>query len=141
VAVTLLDAHALIDFLTGGPAVDTVTKLLRTGDCAATTVNIAETCDVSARRYGIPTDRVMELLEPLLGGVIAIVALELSTAIRAGTLRAQRYSRATRPLSLADAILLASARPGDRIATADPLVLDVAHELGIARLPLPMLVS
>ena len=136
-AVTFLDAHALIDFLTGGPALGAVTQLLRGDDTAATTTNIAETCDVSARRLGIPVARVMDLLEPLLGSVLTVVPLDLETAIRAGTLRAEHYGRATRRLSLADAVLLASARPGDKIATADPLVLELAQALDVTPVRLP----
>jgi hypothetical protein len=51
--------------------------------------------------------------------------------------RAGHYHRATRPLSLADAVLIASARPGDRIATADPHVLAVAREEQIEPLEPP----
>jgi hypothetical protein len=40
-------------------------------------------------------------------------------------------------ISLADAVLLASARDADRIATSYPAVLSVAATLGIASLALP----
>jgi hypothetical protein len=43
----------------------------------------------------------------------------------------------TRPISLADAVLIASAGPGDRIATADPHVLAVAREEKLDLLVLP----
>jgi hypothetical protein len=47
------------------------------------------------------------------------------------------HHRASRPISLADAILVASASPGDRIATADPDVLAVAKAEAIATIALP----
>jgi predicted nucleic acid-binding protein len=47
------------------------------------------------------------------------------------------YHHSSRPISLADAILIASAKPGDRIATADPHVLAVAGEERIGTLTLP----
>ncbi len=46
------------------------------------------------------------------------------------------YQRSSRPISLADAILLASAQPGDRIATSDPNVLAVAAARGLDPVPL-----
>lgn len=102
-----------------------------------TTANLAETCDVTARRYGVPVERTMELLEPLLGGPLTVIALDLETAVRAGSLRAQHYSRGGRELSLADAILLASAGPSDHVATADPLVLELAVAAGATPVRLP----
>ena len=135
--MTLLDAYALIAFLTGGPALETVERLLREGGAALSAVNLVETCDVAARRHGIPTHRVLEMLEPLLGGVLQVIPLELHTAERAGALRARHYDRMTCAISLADAVLLASARDADRIATSDPAVLSVAATLGIASLALP----
>lgn len=41
------------------------------------------------------------------------------------------------PISLADAILLATARSGDRLATADPDVLAVAAAEGLGTVELP----
>ena len=79
----------------------------------------------------------MEVLEPLLEGTLASVPLELVHARRAAPIRARHYHRASRPISLADAILVASAGPGDRIATADPDVLAVAEAEGTATIALP----
>lgn len=135
--VTFLDAYALIGFLAGGQALEPVRQLLRAGGAAVTTANIAETCDVSARRFGIPIARVVDLLDPLFGGPLKVVPLDLATAINAGALRAEHYARGGRELSIADAVLLASARRGDAIATADPLVLELAAQRGIVPMALP----
>lgn len=63
--------------------------------------------------------------------------LNLIRAQRAATIRARHYHRASRRISLADAILVASASPGDRIATADPDVLAVAEVEAITTIALP----
>jgi predicted nucleic acid-binding protein len=47
------------------------------------------------------------------------------------------HHRTRRPIALADAVLLATATSGDRIATSDRDVLAVAGELGIAVEKLP----
>lgn len=49
----------------------------------------------------------------------------------AAEIRAERYHRSTRPISLGDAVLITSAKPGRRIATADPDVLAVAKLEGL----------
>lgn len=134
--MTLLDAYALVAFLVGGPAASQVRGLLREGGTFVATANLAEALDVSARTYGLPIERAMEVLEPLLGGTLGSVPLDLVRARRAATIRARHYHRASRPISLADAILVASASPGDRIATADPDVLAVAKAEAIATITL-----
>jgi predicted nucleic acid-binding protein len=100
------------------------------------TANLAEALDVSARTYGLPVERAMEVLEPLLDATLSSVSLDLDRARRAATIRARHYHRAARPISLADAILIASAAPGDRIATADPDVLAVAEAEAITTIRL-----
>ncbi len=135
--MTLLDAYALIAFMVGGPAAPHVRTVLREGDVAVASANLAETLDVSQRLYGLPIPRAMEILTPLLEGPLAIVVLDLDVAQRAAEVRAGHYHRSSRPLSLADAVLIASTKPGDRIATADPHVLAVAREEAIDVLELP----
>lgn len=135
--MTLLDAYALIAFLVGGPASAQVRALLREGDATVATANLAEALDVSQRTYRLPIARAMNVLEPLFAGPLATRALDLPTAQRAADFRARHYHRTSRPISLADAILLASAGPDDRIATADPDVLAVAREEGLGVLELP----
>jgi predicted nucleic acid-binding protein len=135
--LTFLDAYALIAFLVGGPAAAGVRALLREGDAAVATANLAEALDVSQRIHGVPIARALGVLDPLLDEAIEAVPLDVIVACRAAELRSRYYHRASRPVSLADTILLASARPGDRVATADPHVLAIAaaEKLGAVALP------
>ncbi len=134
--MTLLDAYALVAFLVGGPATAQVRALLREGDTAVATANVAEALDVSQRIHRLPIPRAMEVLAALFEGPLAAVPLDLAVAHRAAEIRSSHYHRSSRPISLADAILLASAGPHDRIATADPDVLAVAGAEKIASLRL-----
>jgi predicted nucleic acid-binding protein len=135
--VTLLDAYALIAFLVGGPATQQVRAILREGDAGVATANLVEVLDVSQRVYRVPTSRTLETLEPLLEGPLTAVRLGLTVARRAADIRARHYHRSSRPISLADAVLIGSAESGDRIATADPDVLAVAEAEKIGSIVLP----
>jgi len=135
--MTLLDAYALIAYLTAGPGVAQVRSILKDGDAAIATANLVEVLDVTQRVRGIPIERVRAVIDPLLDGTLAIIPLDLPIARRAAELRATHYNGKTCAISLADAVLIASAQPGDRIATADPAVLDVTRVEGISTLPLP----
>jgi predicted nucleic acid-binding protein len=135
--MTLLDAYALIAFLVGGPARSEVRAILREGDAAIATANLIEALDVSHRTYDLPIVRAMDVLEPLFEGPLTPVPLDLPISRRAAEIRARHYHRSRRPISLADAVLIASARRGDRIATADPDVLAVARAEKLAPIALP----
>ncbi len=135
--MTLLDAYAVIAFLIGGPAAPHVRILLREGNTGVATANLAEALDVSLRVHGLPVARAIEVLEPLLDGPLAALPLDLPAARRAAEIRTTHYHRSSRPISLADAILVATARSGDRLATADPDVLAVAHAEGLETVALP----
>jgi predicted nucleic acid-binding protein len=135
--VILLDAYALVAFLVGGPAATQVRQILRDGDAGVATANLAEALDVTQRIYAVPIARTAEILEPLLGEGLLAVPLDARVAWRAAEIRAGHYHRKTRPISLADAVLLASAGSDDRIASSDPDVLAVAgaEEIGATALP------
>jgi predicted nucleic acid-binding protein len=135
--VTLLDAYALIAFLIGGPAQERVRSILREGKTAVATANLVETYDVADRVHGLPVARAAEKIEGLFAGSLTVVHLDEHLARKAGELRVDHYHRSRSPLSLADVILIASARSGDRIATADPDVLSAAEGLGIETVELP----
>ena len=135
--MTLLDAYALIAFLVGGPATQQVRAIIREGNAGVATANLVEVLDVSQRVYGVSTSRTLETLEPLLEGSLTAVHLDLTVARRAADIRARHYHRCSRPISLADAVLIGSAESGDRIATADPDVLAVAEAEKIGSIVLP----
>jgi PIN domain nuclease of toxin-antitoxin system len=135
--VILLDSYALVAAATAEPAAADVAELLRNGDCAATTVNLAELYDQLVRRIGLTAEAVDAHLQPLLDGVLAIRDLDRERAQQAGVLRAQLYRRRTAELSLADCVLLASLDQGDTVATADPPLARAARRLGHTVTPLP----
>lgn len=135
--MTVLDAYALVAFLVGGPAAGQVRGILREGNAAIATANLAEVLDVSQRVFGMPIDRAMEAIDPLLEVALSLIPLDVAIARRAAVVRATHYHRSSRPISLADAVLIASAKPQDKVATADPDVLAVAEAQGLASVPLP----
>jgi predicted nucleic acid-binding protein len=135
--VTLLDAYALIAFLIGGPAAPQVRTILRDGEAAIATANLVEVLDMCERVHRLAIERTMEVLEPLFDGPIVAVSLDFTTARRAAEFRARHYHRSSCPISLADAVLVASAGRGDTIATADPDVLAVANAEGVKTVALP----
>jgi PIN domain nuclease of toxin-antitoxin system len=135
--VALLDAYALIAYVVGGPAQETVRTILREGKTAIATANLVEVFDVAERVHGLPIRRVSDVLDELFAITLSVVHLDERLAQRAGELRVEYYHRSRSPLSLADVILIASAQPGDRIVTADPDVLATATSLGIETVELP----
>lgn len=132
----LLDAYALVAFLAGRAAGMRVRDLVREGAGVAT-ANLVEAYEVSERRYGVPIARSAEILEPLFDQALRTIPLDRVLARRAAELRSKHYHRAKRPISLADAILIASAAADDTIATADPDVLAIAALEGITTIELP----
>ncbi|MFN8521315.1 MAG: PIN domain-containing protein [Chloroflexota bacterium] len=132
----LLDAYGLVALLAGRAAGMHVRALLREGAGVAT-ANLVEAYEVSERRYGVPIERSAEILEPLFDQALRAIPLDRAVARRAAEMRARHYHRSKRPISLADAILLASATAGDTIVTADPDVLAIAALEGIPTIELP----
>jgi predicted nucleic acid-binding protein len=131
---TLLDAFALIAFVGGEPAAPAVRQLLRGGDCAIPTVNLAE----AGQRLFRVSDVRREELEQVVGSLpIDVVPFTRPHAWRAAELRAAHYRRADSAVSLADCCLVAVATPADRVATADPAVLRMAAAEGIGTIALP----
>lgn len=137
--MNFLDAYALIALLTRERAESEVAELMKRGAAAMSVVNLAETIDRCVRLQGYPAAEVSDAVRTLVqGGSLSLVDVDAATAFRAGAIRAERYDRKTRALSLADCFLLAAATPGeDAIATADPPVAAAARSLGIELIPLP----
>jgi PIN domain nuclease of toxin-antitoxin system len=135
--MTLLDASALIAFIRGEPAMERVLAILRRGSAAMTAANIAEVYDKSSRGAGLSHAPVADLIEPLFEGPIIPISVDVDLARRAGEIRSLHYHRKRCPISLADCVLLAAPRPGDKVATSDSDVLAIAVEISIETIELP----
>jgi|CZKG01.1.fsa_nt_gi predicted nucleic acid-binding protein len=135
-ARTLIDASALIALLGAEPAADEVQEMLNRG-AAMTTLNLAEAVDRLKRRYDLEIERTRPVIEGLLAESLTLVPLGPPQAWRAGEIRAAHYHRSRYPISLADAVLVASAPVGGRIASSDGPLLAVAASEGIATVALP----
>jgi predicted nucleic acid-binding protein len=127
----LLDANALISLLRSQPAEAEVSALLRQGDCAVPAACLSEVVDRLIRMYRVDPAAVSERLGALIDEAIPVVPANQGVAWRAGELHAAHYHRTNAALSLADCLLLASAEPGDEIATSDAAVIATARKLGI----------
>lgn len=135
-ATTLIDASALIALLGAEPAAGEVQEMLNRG-AAMTTINLAEAIDRLKRRYDLEIERTRPVIESLLEKSLMLLPLGPPQAWRAGEIRAAHYHRSRCPISLADAVLVASAPAGGRIASSDGPLLTVAASEGIATAALP----
>jgi predicted nucleic acid-binding protein len=133
---TLIDASALIALLGAEPAAGEVQDLLNRG-AAMTTLNLAEAIDRLKRRYDLEVERTRPVIEGLLAKSLMLLPLEPAQAWRAGEIRAAHYHRSRCPISLADAVLVASASTSGCIASSDGSLLRVAASEGIATSALP----
>ena len=135
-AGTLIDASALIALLGAEPAAGEVQEMLNRG-AAMTTLNLAEAIDRLKRRYDLGVERTRPVIEGLLAKSLMLLPLGPAQAWRAGEIRAAYYHRSRCPISLADAVLVASAPAGGRIASSDGPLLSVAASEGLAIAALP----
>ncbi len=133
---TLIDASALIALLGAEPAAGEVKELLNRG-AVMTTVNLAEAVDRLKRRYRLEIEQTRPVIEGLLTKHLALFPLEPAGAWRAAEIRANHYHRSRCPISLADAVLVASAPVGGRIASSDDDLLKVAASEGLTTHALP----
>ncbi|MGI8478999.1 MAG: PIN domain-containing protein [Gaiellaceae bacterium] len=132
----VLDSSAAIALLRDEPGADTVEDLLRSAHARMSTVNAAEVIDVLVRRHvGLP-DEVLTSVDQLFASAIEAVPPSLEVATRAGELRARLFDRRRSRISLADCFVLATAGPGDGVATGDELLATVARDEGFAVVPL-----
>ena len=132
----LLDAQGLIALLADEPAAIEVASILESSGAGITPMNLAETIDISERVLGIDPGVVRPAITTLRGSVLHVVACTEEDAWRAGHLRARRYHRGRASISIPDAFLIAAARPGDSVASADAGVLAVARAEKIDVIPL-----
>jgi PIN domain nuclease of toxin-antitoxin system len=132
----VLDAYALIAAARNEPAAPEVERLLRLGDCTISAVNLAELIDRLCRLDGATIEEVAGFVTPLVAKHLTVTPVSEETAWKAGIIRSRFYSKRS-PLSLADSFLLATAEPGDEIATSDPEIAGAAKELGLELVGLP----
>jgi PIN domain nuclease of toxin-antitoxin system len=135
-ANTLIDASALIALLGDEPAAGEVQELLGRG-AAMSAVNLAEAVDRLKRRYDLEVEQTRPVIEGLLVKSLMLLPFGAAEAWRAGEIRAAHYQRSRCPISLADAVLVASAPVGGCIASSDGHLLAVAASEGIATAVLP----
>jgi PIN domain nuclease of toxin-antitoxin system len=133
---TLIDASALIALLGGEPAAGEVREILQAG-AAITALNLTEAVDRLGRRYGLAIERVRPVIEGLLEESLQVMSVNSAQAWRAAGIRIANYHRTSCPVSLADVVLIASAAPGQRIATSDSHILRIAAREDIEVIPLP----
>lgn len=134
----LVDATGLVALLAGEPAAAAVEAILRSGEGAVVSVNLAETIDIMVRVRGVEHATLEDRLVPLLATSLPVVAVSEPEARRGAELRAAHYHHEKAPLSLADCLLIGAALTYDaEIATSDEPVRVVAETVGvpIRRLP------
>lgn len=130
-ASVLLDAFALIALLADEPAAKDADAILRRGRAMVPAINLAEALDVLQRVEGISRERLDELVAPLLGESLSVLAIDEPLARAAADVRARRYHRARAPVSLADCVLVAATGPSDELVTADGPLIAVARQEGL----------
>jgi uncharacterized protein with PIN domain len=131
-----LDASAAVAFVLDEPGAEVVENALRGGATLMAAVNYGEALDVLIRREGLDGRRVARAFGLLVESGMRVADVTAPLAERAAELRRRRYHRARNPLSLADCILLASARPDDRVVSGDAGVIATARNEGIATVAL-----
>ena len=134
----VLDAGPVVDLLLDEPSASEIASALRDAESLSiSVVNVAEIMDVMRRVHRAPLDALSIAIDRFLSEVAQPVAATREQAARAADLRARYYHRRDRDVSLADCFAVATARPGDTIATSDRAVLEVARAEGLDVLALP----
>ena len=133
----VLDSYAVLALLKDEPASSQVAELLAGDDSVAlTSIGVSEVIDHLVRLLGADDDEAALDLAQL--GLADPISIDATTSIVAGLLRAHHYHRRSRAVSLADCVAAAVSRStGSRLATADPHLLELCHEEGIAYIALP----
>jgi PIN domain nuclease of toxin-antitoxin system len=132
--VVIVDSFAVIALLTGEPAAPEVRGLL--GSARLTSTGVAEVIDRLVRVHGRSEEEVALDVAEL--GLLEGLPVDAVDGLGAGLLRARHYHRTRRAVSVADCVVgQVARRAGASVATADPHLLDLCDEEGIASVPLP----
>lgn len=133
----ILDSYTVIALLRDEPAASEVEELVAAGSGARlTALGVAEVVDRLVRLGAVdPEEAVLDLAQL---GLAEPVALEPSTALRSGLLRAARYHRTSCAVSIADCVAAETARHlGTELVTADPHLLEMCAKEAIPTVVLP----
>jgi uncharacterized protein with PIN domain len=133
----VLDAYPLVALLRDEPCAGEVMEILDSYVSVTSTVTLGELVDVLVRRYEEDVTGVEMVVASLLQESVAVEPPTVEAAVRAGLRRARWYRRRAREVSLGDTFVLAAARPGDAIATADPVLAEIARAEGVDVKALP----
>ena len=134
--MTVLDSFAVIAYLRDEPAAPAVATLLRRRDARLTALGLAEVLDHLVRVGRVDEEQAALDLAEL--GLLEAMNVDAKLGLAAGRLRARHYHRSRRAVSIADCVAAEAARAAsDRLATADPHLLDVcqAERIGVLVLP------
>lgn len=131
----ILDASLLIAFITGEQGGERTRELLREERCGIAATNLAESVDVLLRIHGATLEELQRGLKPVFAHSLTVIPLDEHIAWRAGEIRARRIARKKRPISHADAVLLATPTLDDLLVTQDEEVVRVAKLEQIPCLP------
>ena len=104
----LLDAHAVIALLRGGPVGREVRLLGESGPTAVSWLNLAETVDQLVRVFARPVNDVLADLAISERGGLDVIPVDGVIATRAGRIRAQHYGSKSCPVSMADCVAAAT---------------------------------
>jgi predicted nucleic acid-binding protein len=121
------------------PSAAEVETLLRdeSSPAVVTTVTEAETVDMLVRRGGATADLVADSLGLLRRGGLIVQPVDIELAHTAGFLRARHFDKRLRAVSMADCLALAAAvLAGDRLATADRALAQMAREEAVVLIAL-----
>lgn len=139
VALTVLDASALVALLLDEPARGKVETILRRRPPPLiSAVNLAETIDQLVRVGGRDAEQVNDAIDLLIVGGLEVQPFWLPDSRAVAEIRAHSYHRTKAPLSLADCACLATAisRRTD-LATTDSALAAAARNLGVEVVELP----
>jgi predicted nucleic acid-binding protein len=135
--VIVLDSFAVLALFRDEPAAPLVQQLVESEqDVALTALGVSEVLDHLVRILGAEEDEAVLDLAQL--SLTPPISVDLGVATQAGLLRARHYHRKSRAVSLADCVASVSAQvAAAQLASADPHLLDMCQEEGIAVVALP----
>lgn len=131
----VVDATVVLAVVNDEPRAAESVSILSAELCRISTVTVSEIVDVGLR-LGISRERVEDVVQELEQS-LEVVPPGLETVVAAGALRSRWHERRGSRVSLADCMVVATARPGERVASADAALLRMARGEGLEVIALP----